>query len=147
MSKNTRNILIAAVVLVAALAIVFVLVGSSAPAPQTTMVENAVVVSGVISPAQYTSQFADTNAQHLLLDVRTAEEFASGHLPGAVNISLQDLPSRLGEVPVDQPVVLYCRSGNRSGQAAALLEEAGYTQVADLGGIIDWQAAGLPVVQ
>lgn len=97
----------------------------------------------VIDPARYQNEFS--SAPHLLLDVRTAEEFASGHIPGAVNISIQELSSRLSEVPTDLPVVLYCRSGNRSAQALGLLQGAGYTNVYDMGGIIAWQAAGLPV--
>jgi rhodanese-related sulfurtransferase len=81
----------------------------------------------------------------LLLDVRTPEEFNSGHIAGAVNIAVEQLSERLSEVPQDKPVVLYCRSGNRSGQAAQILERAGYTQIYDLGGIITWQQQGFPV--
>jgi phage shock protein E len=147
MSKNMRNLIIAAVALIAVLVLVVVAVSSSTPAQETTALAAAPVTSGRITPAQYTSQYAEASTPHLLIDVRTPEEFASGHLPNAVNISLQDLPARLGEVPADEPVVLYCRSGNRSAQAATLLNNAGYTQVLDLGGIIDWQAAGYQVVQ
>ncbi|HYO88379.1 MAG TPA: rhodanese-like domain-containing protein [Candidatus Limnocylindrales bacterium] len=147
MSKNMRNLIIAAVALIVVLVLVVVAVSSSMPVQETTAVASAPVTSGQITPAQYTSQYAEAGTPHLLIDVRTPEEFASGHLPNAVNISLQDLPARLGEVPADEPVVLYCRSGNRSAQAATLLNDAGYTQVLDLGGIIDWQAAGYQVVQ
>jgi rhodanese-related sulfurtransferase len=51
----------------------------------------------------------------------------------------------LSEVPQDKPVVLYCRSGNRSNQAAQLLDRAGYTQIYDLGGIVNWVQQGYPV--
>ncbi|MCL4859979.1 MAG: rhodanese-like domain-containing protein [Caldilineaceae bacterium] len=98
-----------------------------------------------LSPAQYQAEFVSGAQPHLLLDVRTHEEFAGGHLLGAVNISLQALPQRLAEVPHDRPVVIYCRSGNRSKQASHLLAAAGYDQLYDLGGIIEWQAQGLPV--
>jgi len=98
-----------------------------------------------ISPAEYMAQFAGT--PHFLLDVRTPEEFAGGHLDGAANINVQELQSRLSEIPRDQPVVLYCRSGNRSAQAAQMLQAAGFTGVYDLGGIIAWEQAGLPVVR
>ncbi len=103
--------------------------------------------SGVtrLSPQQYISQFATAARPHLLLDVRTPEEFASGHIPGAVNISLQTLQSRLGSIPSDQPVVIYCRSGNRSATAAQLLADAGYQNIYDMGGILAWQSAGLPI--
>ena len=58
---------------------------------------------------------------------------------------MQDLDARKGEISRDKPVVLYCRSGNRSNQAAQILEGAGYKGVYDLGGIIAWQAAGYPL--
>jgi rhodanese-related sulfurtransferase len=100
---------------------------------------------GLISPQTYVRQFKEPGAAHALIDVRTAEEFASGHIAGAVNISLQELPARLSEVPKDRPVVLYCRSGNRSAQAMDVLKASGYTNIYDMGGIIAWQSAGLPV--
>ncbi len=96
-----------------------------------------------INPRQYLSDF--TQKPHLLLDVRTPEEFAGGHIEGAVNIALQSLSQRLPELPTDRPVVIYCRSGNRSATAAHLLTRAGYHDLYDLGGIIAWQAQGLPI--
>jgi phage shock protein E len=69
----------------------------------------------------------------LLLDVRSAEEFASGSAPGSVNIPLQELGPRLGEVPRAAPVVVCCASGTRSGRAKMLLKENGYTQVFNIG--------------
>jgi rhodanese-related sulfurtransferase len=99
----------------------------------------------MIDPAQYQSQFSGVS--HLLLDVRTLEEFASGRIDGATNISVETLPNRLNEVPRDVPIVVYCRSGNRSAVAVQILADAGYTHVYDLGGIIRWQAQGLPVVE
>lgn len=73
-----------------------------------------------------------------LIDVRTVEEFSAGHIEGAVNIPVQDLESRLAEVPKDRPVIVYCRSGKRAGMAAQTLVEKGYTQVNDLGGMGNW---------
>ncbi|HXF64120.1 MAG TPA: rhodanese-like domain-containing protein [Caldilineaceae bacterium] len=98
-----------------------------------------------LEPAQYQAQFSRPQKPHLLVDVRTAQEFRDGHIPGAVNIDLQQLPARLHEIPRDQPVVLYCRSGQRSAAAARLLAQAGYQDLYDLGGIIAWQAQGFPV--
>lgn len=98
-----------------------------------------------ISPQQYVSDFESAQRPHLLLDVRTPEEFASGHIAGAVNISVDNLASRLSEVPQNQPVVVYCRSGNRSATASQILADAGYANIYDLGGINAWQSAGLPV--
>jgi len=74
-----------------------------------------------------------------LLDVRSAEEFAGGHLPGAVNIPVQELDRRLAEVgPRDSELVLYCRSGHRSGRAAELLRQRGFTKVHNLGPMTAW---------
>lgn len=74
-----------------------------------------------------------------LLDVRTPEEFASGHIPGAKNIPLQVLPTQLKQVgKKGDRVVVYCRSGGRSASARGLLETAGF-QVCDLGPMSAWQ--------
>jgi rhodanese-related sulfurtransferase len=72
-----------------------------------------------------------------LLDVRTDAEWSAGHLPGAVHVPLADLADRMGEIPRDHPVVVYCRSGARSANAAAILVAAGY-EVHDLGGMSAW---------
>jgi len=104
----------------------------------------AVKVKAKITPAEYQARFG-ANADHILIDVRTPEEFAGGHIPGAVNISVEQLAQRLSEIPKDKPVVLYCRSGNRSNQAAQILERAGYSQIYDLGGIITWAQQGYPI--
>lgn len=84
-----------------------------------------------------------------ILDVRTPEEFAAGHLPGAVNIdvSAPDFADRIGALAPDAPYAVYCRSGNRSAAAVEQMTAAGFTQAFDLGGgIIDWQEAGGEVV-
>ncbi|MCC6750715.1 MAG: rhodanese-like domain-containing protein [Deltaproteobacteria bacterium] len=74
-----------------------------------------------------------------LLDVRSREEFAGGHLPGAVNIPVQELASRVKEVgAAHQPVVVYCAAGMRSARAAGILRGAGFTAVHDLGAMSRW---------
>ncbi len=85
----------------------------------------------------------------LLLDVRTPEEFAQGHAPGAKLIPLDQLQSRLAELggAKNRPIALICRSGNRSGIAQRILEAEGFTQTVNVqGGMIHWARAGLPVV-
>ena len=72
-----------------------------------------------------------------LVDVRTPEEFASGHAEGARNIPVDEVGARLAELPRDKPVVVYCASGARSAQAAATLARAGYT-VRDMGTLEAW---------
>ncbi len=74
-----------------------------------------------------------------LLDVRSPGEFASGHLDGALNIPIDQLGARLAEVgPKETPVVVYCRSGARSGSAARVLKAAGFARVEDLGPMGRW---------
>jgi phage shock protein E len=75
----------------------------------------------------------------LLLDVRTPGEFQERHLEGAVNIPVQELDRRLAEVGAkDRPVVVYCRSGARSGRAKGMLEAAGFRKVVNLGPMSAW---------
>lgn len=75
----------------------------------------------------------------LLIDVRTPGEFSSGHLPNARNIPVQALGGRTGELgPKDSTIVLYCRSGARSGSAKRVLEANGFTDVHDLGAMSRW---------
>ncbi|HSO45943.1 MAG TPA: rhodanese-like domain-containing protein [Rhodoferax sp.] len=69
----------------------------------------------------------------LFVDVRSAGEFASGNAPGTINIPLNELGSRLGEIPKSAPVVLCCASGTRSGMAKLLLKKNGYREVYNIG--------------
>ena len=101
----------------------------------------------VILPQDYKARFVDGHQGHTLVDVRTPEEFRGGYIAGAVNISLQELDGKMNKIPKNKPVVLYCRSGNRSAHAAHALLQAGYTEVYDLGGIIEWARQGLPVAK
>lgn len=74
-----------------------------------------------------------------LVDVRTAEEYASGHLEGAINVPVQELAARIGELgPTDGSIVVYCRSGARSARAAESLRRAGFTSIHDLGAMSRW---------
>lgn len=98
-----------------------------------------------ITPQQYQTQFGQTNTPHFLLDVRRPDEFSTGHIAGAANIAVETLADNLASVPRDMPVIVYCHSGNRSAQAAQILKDAGYTQIYDMGGINDWEAAGYPI--
>ncbi len=77
---------------------------------------------------------------YILLDVRRADEFAEGHIPGAVNVPNESIgTAEIPELPQkDQLILVYCRSGNRSKQAARKLADLGYTNVAEFGGILDW---------
>ncbi len=83
-----------------------------------------------------------------ILDVREPEEFKSGHLLNAKSIPLGKLKERIGEIERyrDKPVIVVCRSGNRSATACALLGRDGFAQAYNLaGGVAAWQKAGLPL--
>ena len=72
----------------------------------------------------------------VLLDVRTVDEYAEGHIPGSINIPLDTVASVLERIPdKDTPLVVHCLSGGRSGKAVAFLKKLGYTQVKNIGGI------------
>ena len=73
----------------------------------------------------------------LIVDVRTPEEFADGHYPGAINIPHETILEGLNQLGVtaDTSVILYCRSGNRSGQAEQVLQEKGFTEARNAGGL------------
>lgn len=77
---------------------------------------------------------------YIILDVRTPEEFADKHIPGAVNIPNETIAAEeIPELPdKDQLILVYCRSGNRSKQASEKLAALGYTNVVEFGGINSW---------
>jgi phage shock protein E len=83
----------------------------------------------------------------VVIDVRTPEEYASGHVAGAINMDVNgaDFSSQISELDPDQQYLVYCRSGNRSAQAAAQMEAAGIADIADGGGLSDLVSAGAPV--
>ena len=93
----------------------------------------------------YRDQFYE-KADHLLIDVRSNMEYAQGHIPNAVNIPLQTLSARLGEIDSEKSVVVVCASGNRSMSGSEVLDEAGYNHVYNLqGGTMVWMMNGLPL--
>lgn len=85
-------------------------------------------------------------SDHVLVDVRTDAEWASGHAPKAMHIPLGDIARRMQEIPGDKPVVVVCASGNRSAMAASALAKRGFAPVYNFsGGMGAWRSAGLPV--
>lgn len=81
-----------------------------------------------------------TDGDYIILDVRRADEFAAGHIPGAINVANEAITdTQPAELPdKNQAIYVYCRSGNRSKQASAKLASMGYTNIIEFGGIIDW---------
>lgn len=86
------------------------------------------------------------NEKAVLIDVRTPEEYASGHLKYAKNIDYKsdNFTALITRLPKTKPVYLYCRSGNRSGKGLDTLLQYGFTRVYNIGGLEDLKAAGLP---
>jgi len=85
-------------------------------------------------------EMMEREENYIILDVRTHEEFAAGHIPGAIVIPNETIGAE--EIPQlpdkDQLIMVYCRSGNRSKQASDKLVKLGYTNIVEFGGIIDW---------
>jgi rhodanese-related sulfurtransferase len=127
--------LVAGALVIAAAVLSFIFLNSG-PATQTLPQEVSV------------QDAAELRAQGaFILDVRQPEEWQEVHIPGATLIPLGELAGRLDEVPKDKPVVVYCRSGNRSREGRDILQQAGFEQVTSMaGGIRAWLAAGLPAV-
>lgn len=89
-------------------------------------------------------------ADLVILDIRTPEEFAAGHLAGAINIDYyaDDFEDRLAALDLEVPYVMYCNSGNRSSNALPVMDSIGFQEVHELdGGIQAWFGAGLPIEQ
>lgn len=82
----------------------------------------------------------ETEENYIILDVRTQEEYAQKHIPGAICVPNETITTNeIPELPQkDQLILVYCRSGNRSKQAAEKLAKLGYTNIMEFGGIIDW---------
>ena len=90
---------------------------------------------GTITPEEVKEILDNKNENYVLIDVREDYEFNEGHIPGAVNISLGNIDSIT--YSTSRTIIVYCKSGNRSNEAAIKLKNMGYN-VKDMGGIVDW---------
>ena len=98
-----------------------------------------------IAPAELSARRATGDAP-IVIDVRTPDEYATGHIPGAVNIPFDQVAERISEVDAPHGVALYCMFGPRARMGEAALLAAGHSSVFHIeGGLAAWQAAGLPV--
>jgi len=98
-----------------------------------------------LQATQYMNQ-----AKTLVLDVRSVEEFAAGHLPNSKNIPLKELESRIKEIEKSKTnaVIAVCATGVRSSSAVAILNKAGFEKAFSLdGGVAAWQSQGLPTIK
>lgn len=106
-------------------------------------------VPAPVSPPTLASQIVSASAP-VIVDVRSAAEFAEGHIPGALNVPYREVPDRLDELTghETQTIVVYCEMGIRAGIAVAVLESAGFEQVVMLQGQMQaWRQADLPIEQ
>ena len=108
--------------------------------------DNIVAEIKSISPEEV-YEIIKNSEDYLIVDVRTKEEYNSGHIEGALLLPVQELEDRLDELPIDKSIIVHCQSGGRSRTAATTLVENGFKQVYDMGGISDWIAKGYPVIE
>ena len=109
--------------------------------PDISGVEGDTDMSGYTSiTMDEAKEIFETPGDYIILDVRRDDEYAEGHIPGAINVANEDIsdtePSEL--LDKTQTIYVYCRSGNRSKQASAKLANMGYENIIEFGGIIDW---------
>ena len=111
--------------------VALLLVGCAAPAEEITY--RQVNMDEAIT-------MMEEGSGYIILDVRTPEEFAEKHIPGAINVANETIGTdEIPELPdKDQLILVYCRSGNRSKQASEKLVALGYTNIVEFGGINDW---------
>ena len=146
------------IITIAAIMAAMITLAACAPSPATPAAGESATMDITISQAATTAgessaatveyiKITATEAKALMdqgnvivLDVRSQEEYDAGHIANAIRLESGEFPDKLALVLPDKNAVIlvYCRSGNRSKTASNLLIEAGYTQVMDFGGIIDW---------
>ncbi len=131
-------------------------VAGTAPEVDATRLANLNAFVSELPEGFYTVKAADLNVEltgtpaPFILDVRTADEFATGYIEGAINININEVPANLAQLPADKaaPIVVLCQSGHRGALVMMYLRMTGYTNIRNLaGGMNGWAAAELPVVK
>lgn len=103
--------------------------------------DTAVAVQNYLNiSSEEAKRIMDSDSDFVILDVRTEEEFAEGHIPGAILVPDYEIVEKVEAIVTDknQTILVYCRSGRRSKLAAQELLKLGYTDIREFGGIIDW---------
>jgi rhodanese-related sulfurtransferase len=122
---------------------------SAVPAGTGTVTEDArIVLARDLDAAAFSAALGSPGS--ILVDVRTVSEYASGHVEGAMNIDVNgpDFLGKVGTLPKEGQILLYCRSGNRSSLALDKMKKAGFGQVSHLsGGVGAWTAAGKSLIR
>lgn len=124
MEKN-KNVIFAIVIIILIIAVVIVM-SLSGTNKSVIQSPNSEEISEIIQDKSIT-----------IIDVRTAEEYKTGHVEGAINIPYDEIENEVN-YDKDQTIAVYCRTGVRSSEAAKTLEKMGYTKIYDLGGIEDF---------
>lgn len=108
--------------------------------------ENKSQVIQVVDAKEFNKLLASNHVQ--LIDVRTPAEYQEGHIENAVNMNVnqEDFNANLSKLDKTKPVLVYCKSGKRSANAAEIMKKAGFTKIMDFeGGILAWEEAKLPI--
>lgn len=126
MDKKTKNILFIIFIIILLVLVIFITnIGSNKKsAINTTKISS---ISDIVQ---------DENI--VLIDVRTKEEYESGHIPKSINIPYTEIENEV-DYDKDKPIAVYCRTGKRSKQTASTLEKMGYTKIYDIGGIDNYE--------
>ena len=127
-------------ILIPALAALLLLTGCAhAPAPQQAA-EDSTKPSWVQIDQETAKRMMEADDGHVIVDVRRQDEYDAGHIPGAILIPNESIvDERPSELPdLEQVILIYCRSGNRSKQAAQKLADLGYLNIYEFGGITTW---------
>jgi phage shock protein E len=125
--------------------------------PKGTLVKRIILALSIALSATFTvtacapaAEQVEVTSETMIIDVRTPQEFAEGHLEGAVNIYVQspEFDSMVATLPTDGEYFIYCRSGNRSGQAISRMEAVGFTDMTNGGSVQEaTNMTGIPVVK
>jgi rhodanese-related sulfurtransferase len=136
MNKNTRLLILVGAVLIVAASVYWYMLPKAADEDYGDVtVEQA-------------AELIQEKASLVILDVRTDAEFGDGHIEGAINIPVNELEGRLGELDRGEEMLVYCRTGNRSSTAVSILKENDFTKIYHMDeGISAWTAAGHPTVR
>lgn len=136
-----KKTLIISILLIAIIAsTIYIISGSSNNSSQNIIKVNAATFNQLVQNPDFT-----------ILDIRTEEEFRSGTILSSINVDYyksESFKSELNKLDKSKKYLVYCRSGNRSAKAIEIMKSLGFTDVTELdGGIISWQAAGLPTIK
>ncbi len=115
-----------------------------------TALKTQIIKDVTVEEAYALIQDNKDNQNFVIIDVRTPEEYADGHIEKAINLNYhsETFKDELNKLDKDNIYLIYCRGGNRSGAALSIMEELGFGEVYNmLGGIVQWESGGLPTVK